>query len=138
MHPNDVELVRVYTREPGGTIADETIPHVPAGTEVEIVVECEAGTAVMGLLSPYTLRVYVRDLMEHHEIDWHNDPTLGGGAPPYEGALADASWPALPAKHVISATTANFNKGHVYNVLAVLTVGADIISFAESQMFVIK
>jgi hypothetical protein len=131
MHSNDVELVRVYTREPGGVISDETIPHDPAGTTVDIAIECEAGAAITSLNPPYKLLVYVRDLMEHQEIDWTNEAT------PLTGSLGDANWPSLAVTHVIQAKSTNFNKGHVYNVLAVLTVGTEIASFAESPMFII-
>jgi hypothetical protein len=42
MNPNGVELIRVYTREAGGHVADYT-PHIPAGGgQFEVVVEAEA------------------------------------------------------------------------------------------------
>lgn len=132
MHSNDVELVRVYTREPGGIISDVTIPHNPAGTIVDVAIECEAGSSISGLNPPYKLLVYVRDLMEHQEIDWTNE------ASPLSGTLGDANWPNLAVTHVIQAKSTKFNKGHVYNVLAVLTVGTEIASFAESPMFLVS
>jgi len=43
MSPDDVELVRVYTKEIGGKISDTTLP-VSSGFEV--IVEAEAGSAI--------------------------------------------------------------------------------------------
>ena len=70
--------------------------------------------------------------MENYEIDWELSPPLAGN-------LGGADWPQEAVTHAIDCQTTNFNKGHVYNVLAVLTVGATdpIVTFAESPTFVI-
>jgi hypothetical protein len=39
MSPNDVELVRVYTKEIGGKISDTTLP---VSSSFEVIVEAEA------------------------------------------------------------------------------------------------
>jgi hypothetical protein len=128
MNPNDVEMVRVYSREVGGEILDVTFP---SGGAVEIAVDCEAGTSIFGLGAPYTLTIYVRDLMENFEIDDTQTIT---------GALGGADWPTAARTHEFTVSGPFLQEGHVFNVLAVLTVGAadpkPIVHFAESNMFV--
>ncbi len=61
-NPNDADLVRVYTREAGGTIA-ETTPHVSASPHsFEVVVEAEAGSVLCGSSQPYTISLVAFDL----------------------------------------------------------------------------
>ena len=59
MSPNDVELVRVYTKEIGGKISDTTLP-VSSGFEV--IVEAEAGSAIHSSGAQFLMNILVRDL----------------------------------------------------------------------------
>lgn len=127
MNPNDVEMVRVYSREVSGTVVDETFP---AGTDVECAVDCEAGATIFGLSPPFEVTIHVRDLMENHEID--HSATISGN-------LSNADWPTPARTHTFTIPAGPLQEGHIFNVLAVLTVGgADpIVSFSESNMFVV-
>ncbi len=127
MHPNDVQLVRVYTRETGGKILEETLP---SNTEFEVVVEAKAGTAIYGLGAKYLIQIVVRDLTEFTIV--HTERL--------EGNFTDKLWdePALSYAFLIPPQgTAKEN--HIYEVLASLSVGVGNpnASFVKSSMFII-
>jgi len=61
MGPNDVEIIRVYTRKKGGLTADREFHHLE---EFQIVIEAEAGSAIYDLGGPYWLGFTVRNLTD--------------------------------------------------------------------------
>lgn len=128
MHDNDAQLVRVYPREEGGRISEETFP---SDAEFEVVVEAEAGTTIHGTGAKYFIQIVVRDLIDFTIVKKEN----------LEGHLAEEPWdePVLSYAFLIpSQGTAKEN--HIYEVLASLCVGAKNpnVSFAKSPMFIIS
>jgi hypothetical protein len=127
LHPNDVQLIRVYPRATGGRIFEETLPH---DTEFEVVVEAKAGVTIHGSGAKYFIQIAVRDLTDFTLV--HKD-TL-------EGHLTDESWsePVLSHAFVIPAPGCA-KEHHIYEVLACLSVGVrnPNVSFAKSPMFII-
>ena len=132
MGPNDAELVRVWTREVGGTIGDETFPHNAA---FEVVVEAEAGLAIFNSGAQFQTGLVVRDLYDNTFI------TVG---PPnsFNGSLNSPAW-ATRAKQFVytvpAASLGNARLNHVCEVVAHLVIGVATpdVSFAVSPMFII-
>lgn len=62
MGPNDALIVRVFSREPDGTVADVTLHPQKDG---EIVPEAEAGRTLHGLEGAYQVTLGVRDITLH-------------------------------------------------------------------------
>jgi hypothetical protein len=63
MNPFDANIVRVYAREVGGTIPDNTI-RLNATNDFQVVVEYEAGNNLIALGVQYTLRIEAIDLTD--------------------------------------------------------------------------
>jgi hypothetical protein len=130
MNPNHVELARIYSHsvESGDEIADEP---PSSGSRVGIAVDCRAGATIFGLGVPFTLTIHVRDLMGNFKTDHHTETI--------SGTLGGADWPTLARTHEFRVGGPFLHEGHVFDVLAVLTVGAGdpppIAGFALSKMF---
>jgi len=62
MGPNDVEIVRVYTRLAARDIADCTFA---TDEKCEVVVEAEAGNAIWAMGVPYWIGLSIRDLTDN-------------------------------------------------------------------------
>ena len=89
--PNDVEIVRVYTRRVGGPIADVQFR---SDENYEVVVECEAGSAIAGSGLPFQIGVTVRNLTDS-SISEHNDSISGTVvAPDWPGSTLQVVFPA--------------------------------------------
>jgi len=132
MGPNDTELVRVYTREPGDTVADLTLPITANG---EVVIEAEAGSTIHGTGAQFETNVVVRDLTANSVIA--TTPAAG-----FNGQLNTAAWPAFNQQFVFTIPTANLagRANHCCQVLAFVTVGIgpnQDVSFAESPVFIL-
>jgi hypothetical protein len=127
MHDNDVQMARVYTREsPSGTISDQAFP---AGSDVEVAVDVEAGSTLFFLNPPFSLDIVVTDRTANVVVAIQTKT----------GTLNSSDWPAVA--HTFEFTVPGvLTPDHIYDVLARLKVGAGSnpnVSFAESPMFTI-
>ena len=90
MGPTDVEAVRVYPREVGTNVQDITCQ---TGSNFEIAVEAEVGTATMGAGGAYSLTIVIRDFSDGADgssvIHTDNITDVFGGVP----------WPAANFKN---------------------------------------
>ncbi|MEV2196235.1 hypothetical protein AB0I02_35440 [Streptomyces phaeochromogenes] len=132
MGPNDVELVRVFTRRLKGTIADVTLE---ATSEFEVVLEAECGTALFGTGGKYKAEIVVRDITANSNIPF----TVSG---PTNGSFGDATWPQEDQRFVYRVEPAGLQGrgGHLCQVYAYLLVGTRDYdaSIAVSPMFLIE
>jgi hypothetical protein len=130
MGPNDAEIIRVYTREKGGTIADVTLD---SGSDAEIVVEVEAGSAVFGAGAQYSTGLVVKDLTNGNNIPFNPAPV--------SGTLSVAPWDAQADSFTYTITAADLaaHKDSLCQVYAYLLVGVKNFdaSFVESPLFLI-
>ena len=126
MGPNDVGIVRVYTRRPGAPVADETFS---AKEKFEVVVEAEAGQAILDSGAPYSICIVVRDLTTSTtEISY----TCKDG----DFRDPDPAWNKRDYVAVFGPYDP-LNAGHIYEVLASVKarkVDPDV-SFVNSPMF---
>lgn len=128
---NDVNIVRVYTREVGGDIEDNQFL---ATNDFEVVVEAEAGTAIFNLGPEYSIGVTVRNLTDS-SINTHNDI--------HTGRLGDATWPTQPDQEVFGPFSPDWGAGqsgvHIYEVLAYAKVGNvnPDVSITKSHLFAV-
>ncbi|MFJ9123471.1 hypothetical protein ACIRJS_05265 [Streptomyces sp. NPDC102340] len=115
MGPNDVELVRVFTRRLKGTIADVTLE---ATSEFEVILEAECGTALFGIAGKYQAEIVVRDISANNNIPFKT-------AGPTKGSFGDAAWPQEDQRFVYTVEPAALNGrgGHLCQVYAYLLVG---------------
>lgn len=132
MGPNDAEMVRVWTRDPAvPTIADVTLP---VATNFEVVVECEAGTALHGSGAQFSTNIVIRDITANNNIA--ANPAAG-----FSGAMATAAWQNYAKQFVYTLPAANLagRQNHVCQVLAYLQVGVvnPDVSFASSPLLII-
>ncbi|MEU4513623.1 hypothetical protein AB0G05_29340 [Nonomuraea wenchangensis] len=131
MGPNDAELVQVYTRNLGKTIADVTFD---SSADFEVVVETEAGAALFTTGGAFTADIVVRDLTANDNIPYTPGPINDNlGKPP---------WPAQSNAFVFRVRSADLatRKGHLCEVYAYLLVGISNFdsSFARSRTFLIQ
>lgn len=126
--PMDAELVRVFTREAGGTIGDETLS---VAADFEVAVEAEAGSAVHGAGTQYETNVVVRDITKNDNIA----ATPAAGA---AGSTGDAAWPSQAQTFTFKVAKAGLTgrENHICQALAYLRVGQDS-SFAPSALFIL-
>jgi hypothetical protein len=83
MGPNDADIIRVYTREGNGTVADNTLdPNIDG----KVVVDLEAGSAVFGSGAKWQLGVVIKDL-EDGTIPFTMTPTTA-----VNGNLNSSPW----------------------------------------------
>jgi hypothetical protein len=130
---NDAELVRVYPRNVGGVVAEETIP---TNTAFEIVAEAEAGSALFNGGGPYNLILTVEDLATStvvhnaNKAGFLHEAAAAAGAPPNWSAQAFQFPFQVPAQAVVD---------HPYEARVVMTVGAanKIVEHKASEVFVI-
>ncbi|NJP92028.1 hypothetical protein HCN51_21620 [Nonomuraea sp. FMUSA5-5] len=131
MGPNDAELVQVYTRNVGKTIADVTFSST---ADFEVVVEVEAGDAMFSAGAEYTVDIVVRDLTANDTI-----PFTPGRI---KDNLGKPTWPKEDNAFVFTVQAANLasRKGHLCEVHGYLLVGIRNFdsSFARSRTFLIQ
>ncbi len=144
MHPDDVQIARVWTREVGSQCADETFPN---NANFEIVVDVEAGSTVANTDQPaFVVELTVKDLT--HWSTCPAVPVLGPNQPGFSGNVCNSpAWPggANPHQFVFTVNAADLTPpgmdrtNHVFSAHAVLIVGAanPNTSFAESKPFVV-
>jgi hypothetical protein len=130
---NEVKLARVYPRNAGGVIAQETIP---TNTAFEIVSEAEAGSALFNSGGLYNLIVTVEDLAtgtvvhRANKAGWLHEAVAAEGASPNWSAQEFQFPFPIPAQPVTN---------HPYKARVVMTVGAadKIVKYRASEVFVI-
>lgn len=131
MSPNDVELVRVYTKEPGGKISDTTLP---VSSDFEVIVEAEAGSAIHSSGAQFLTNILVRDLSA-------NDIIPATPTQPGSGAMSSSAWPELYRAFLHKVNTADLagRENHVCQVIAFLNVGVTNpdVSFAVSPFSIL-
>ncbi len=128
MAPNDVELVRVWTKVTGSSVADLTFP---SGTRFEVVVDCEAGKTIGTSGSPWEIHICVRDLYD-------NNPVVHTAI--QKGNLGTAPWNNLDFGAIFVIPAPNVTReGHTWEVIASLKVRPidPDISFDKSPLFCI-
>jgi len=127
MHPNDVQLIRVYARERKGKIVDKTFP---SDAEFEVVVEAEAGKSIHGGGGKFSIHIVVRDLTDFTII---KEDRL-------QGHFSEENWPKPVLSHAFPIPTQGSKKeNHIYEILASLAVGVrnPNVSFVTSPLFII-
>jgi hypothetical protein len=135
MGTNDVELVRVWTKESGGIISDVT---AQIGRSFEIVLEAEVRSEMIhasGL--KYEFGFFIRDLSTPTTVVIYQKTI--------DGSCGDANWPDFRTEivHTVPATvwTPDLNN-HIMQVEAyLLTGGAGAappdVCFATSPKFIV-
>ena len=128
MHANDAKLLRVYPRERGGTVLEETFP---SETGFEVVVEAKAGRTIHGDGGAYSIQIVLRDLVDFSVV--------------YEASLesnfSDQPWDQPVLTHAFPIPPQSSGKeNHIYEALASLSVGSrnPNVSFTKSPMFIIR
>lgn len=81
MGPNDVELVRVFTRRVGAQVCEATLS---SWDDFEVVLVVEAGSAIFEQGGRYQTDIVVRDLSRNDNIPYEPGPITGAlGDPPW-------------------------------------------------------
>lgn len=153
MNPNGVEIVRVYTRETGGTVADIT-PLVPStGGSFQVVVEAEAGKTEKGTAAPYEIRIEAFDFTSGLKPN-PTVPGLGNWTqtstmltPPGVKAFNIVDWPTQDHQEIFTIQLAQADakavQGHLLKYYAYLMTPPpdkgtpQIVSIAESPLFIV-
>jgi hypothetical protein len=131
MGPNDVDLARVFVRERGTIVGDDSIP---AGRGVEIVVEAEAGSTIHGGGTQFLTSIVVRDLSANNNIPFT--------PPNYNGTMATTpAWPNFDRQFVFEVAPAALagREDHLCEVLAFVKAGLvnPDVEFATSYTFIL-
>ena len=131
MSPNDVELVRVYTKEIGGKISDTTLP---VSSDFEVIVAAEAGSTIHSRGAQFLTNILVRDLSANDII-----PAIPAQA--LSGAMSSSAWPELyrALQYKVNKADLAGRENHVCQVIAFLNVGVNDpdVSFALSPFSIL-
>jgi len=130
---NEAKLVRVYPRNYGGVMVQETIP---TNTVFEIVCEAEAGSVLFNNGGPYNLILTIEDLATStvvhraNKAGWLHEAAAAADAPPNWNAPAFQFPFQIPAQPAMN---------HPYKARVVMTIGnADkIVQYKASEVFII-
>jgi hypothetical protein len=135
MGPNDADIIRVYTREATGEIADNTLdPNVDA----QVVVELESGSAVTFSGAQWQLGIVVKDLVNDGIIPFQLSPTTQ-----VTGNLGTPNWPTQSEQFVYTLQAGDLvlHKGNLCQIYAYLLIGVNAAnydaSFVESEPFLV-
>lgn len=129
MGPNNAELVRVFTRQTGGVIADMTFP---SNIAFEAIIDCEAGAAIHDTGARYEIKINV--------VDFSAMRSVAKSAIVATGSLGDIGWPNQAQQFVFPILAPGaLNEGHICKIFASLKVGVanPYASLAESPLFLI-
>ena len=130
VHPNHVELIRIYTRE-ANTLTEEIT--MTTGKAFDLLVEAEVGTALFGNSGPFTLQVIIRDFTDNSMVI-------------YTDALSDTfggAWARLKEAFlfIVPANVIDGRANHILEADAILSAdragsskGKDV-SFVRSRLF---
>ena len=132
MGPNDVEIVRVYTRQPKGDIADSTFA---TSEKCEVVVEAEAGSAIWAMGVPYWIGVSVRDLTDNTVKVYSTEEGSNLGGSKWEKKTYKKVFGPFTLKDISGLT--KLQGAHCFEVLAYVRAGMQEpdVSFARSPLF---
>ena len=150
MNANDAQLVRVYTRETGRSIADHSprVSGAAAGGNVsfEVVVEAEAGDVLGGIGAPYLLTLAAFDKTTGQLAA----PSTAFAKNPTEAFNANygniSKWPLYKSYFTVTLTQAQADAlvGHVLQYTAALInplpgggSPPNVVSFLESEPFIL-
>jgi hypothetical protein len=132
MHPNDVEVVRLYPREVGSVTEDITLV---TGSPFELAVEGEVGSTLFGGGGIFTLEVIIRDFTDNSTIIYTNSLANNfGGA---WASLKETFEFNVPANVIANRVN------HILEAHAILSVGGvgaqnpPDISFVRSRLFTV-
>jgi hypothetical protein len=131
MGPNEAQIIRVYVRETGSTVADATLA---ATATAEVVVEVEAGSTVYSLMAQYSTGLFVKDLISGTDIPFTPVPATG--------QLDNLPWKPQATEFVYAIVPGSFagHVGHLCRVYAYVLIGGAPpfeASFAESPIFLV-
>lgn len=133
MGPNDAQIVRVFSREPGGDVADATLNPKKDG---EIVLEAEAGGTLHGQEGSYRVTLVVRDISDGSVV-----PVAGSGVVTGQFHKAGQGWEKLTQKFTftLSSNTLGQHAGHLMEAYGSVQYGATEpgATFAVSPTFMI-
>lgn len=140
MSPFNAQIERVYTRRTGGLVPDIT-PNINPGTlnppaqTFEVVVEAKSGDMLATTGMPYTLSLLAHDITAGTVADTatfshvtYGESFLTTNTPP---------WPDYQRVFRIDITGFSFSS-HIFKYYAVLvSAGQNVVSLAESPMFIL-
>jgi hypothetical protein len=135
MGPNDADIIRVYTREASGEIADNTLD---PNADAQVVVELESGSAVTFSGAQWQLGIVVKDLVNDGIIPFKLSPTTQ-----VTGNLGTPSWPTQSEQFVYTLQAGDLvlHKGNLCQIYAYLLIGVNAAnydaSFVESEPFLV-
>jgi hypothetical protein len=135
MGPNDADIIRVYTREATGEVADNTLD--PTADAV-VVIDLEAGGAVFGTGAQWQLGLVVKDLVTNSVIPFTTTPTTA-----VSGNLGTAPWTSQSETFVYTLPAGNLgpHKGNLCQIYAYLLIGINAAnydaSFVVSEPFLV-
>lgn len=139
MHPNNAELVRVYTRRPGTRIEDRS-PLAPGQNKFEVVVEAEAGSVKNNDNSDWTIEITAIDLSAGNSPNANGtfaqskNGKFDGPDPTNPNALT--RWPDFTHPFTVTVSNPTALAGHLLKYHAVMYGNSgQILSFAESDVF---
>jgi hypothetical protein len=120
MGPNDAQIVRIFSREEKGQIADFTLD---PGKNAEIVLEAEAGDTLHDQGGNYLITLVVRDLSDGTLIP----ATVQTVTTPNKvtGNFGDQNWQHLGVQFsfLVSATELSHRKGHLVEAYGSVVYG---------------
>jgi hypothetical protein len=125
---NECELSRVYVRNTGGLVGEESIKD---NVNFEVVLEAEAGQTLHNGGGPYKLILVVTDFTNDY-ITYDTQTKAG--------TFGDATWPNLPVQFAFTVPATGAGRDdHVFQAIGVVTAGlADPIVDTEfSDVFII-
>jgi hypothetical protein len=141
MYPDDAQISRVFTRDVGTTVEDQTFSIT---TDFEVVVEVEAGTTIFNNQVVYSIGVAVID----YSLNATDIPNIAPGtaANPNTGFLSNdislAPWSTQAAQIPFTVHTADLANrvDHMCQAYAFLRAGGGKepqVSFAVSPFFIL-
>ncbi len=135
---NDFDLVRVFTRAVGGTTAETALPF---NANFEVVLEVEAGQALLNSGAQFSTGLVVRDLTTGANFAAGATPSATAATPAI-GVNANLASPAWPIQAVQFVYTVNApgaaTENDFFEVLASVRVGVNNpdVEFASSPLFI--
>ena len=133
---NDFDLVRVFTRAVGGATAETALPF---NANFEVVLEVEAGQALLATGAQFAVGLVVRDLTTG--ANFAAIPSTGSNTPAVT-ANANLSSTAWPVQNVQFLYTVNApgaaTENDFFEALASVRVGVNNpdVEFATSPLFI--